>query len=307
MRIIFDDELSAAFSMLDAVAAVERAYRAKVAGELIAPPRHGVQFQPAGDLVFTIGGGAGSLGFAGFRAYARMGGAADMQVVAVWNTASGELEGLVVGNRLARLRMGAIGALAARHMARPDSAIAGVIGTGEQGRCQLEGAAAVLPLRAARVFSRSAENRADYVREMSARLGIPVTAVDDPRQAVEGADIVVTATTSRKPVLEAAWLAPGTHVTMIGPKSVGESELGAEVAGRAGAIATDSMAQTAAYKPPFFLAGRPEMDRLLDLAELVAEDRSARTSRDEITLFSSGGLAGTDVAVAAAALGMGRG
>lgn len=307
MRIIRDDELTATFSMLDAVAAVERAYRAKVAGELIAPPRHGVNFPPAGDLVFTIGGGTGELGFAGFRAYARMGSATDTQIVAVWDTKSGDLAGMLVGNRGARLRMGAIGALAARHMARPESAVAGVIGTGEQGRCQLEGAAAVLPLRAARVFSRSAANREDFAREMSEKLGIPVTAVDDPRRAVEGADLVITATTSRRPVIEAAWLAPGTHVTMIGPKSIGESELGLDVADRAGAIATDSMAQTAAYKPPFFLIGRPEMGRLLDLAELVAEDRSARTSAEEITLFTSGGLAGTDVAVAAAALGMGRG
>ncbi len=306
MRILADAELTAAFSMSDAIAAVERAYRAKAAGELIAPPRHGVQFPPAGDLVFTIGGGS-ALGFAGFRAYARMGGAEDVQIIAVWNTTTGECEGVVIGNRAGRLRMGAIGALAARHMARPDCAVAGIIGTGEQARCQLEGAVAVLPLREARVFSRSAANRDDYVREMSQRLGIRITAVDDPRAAVEGADFVVTATTSRRPVLEAAWLAPGTHVTMIGSKSIGESELGLDVAERAGAIATDSMVQTAAYKPPFFLNGRPEMERLFDLAELVAEDRSARTSREEITLFSSGGLAGTDVAVAAAALGVGRG
>jgi alanine dehydrogenase len=116
--------------------------------------------------------------------------------------------------------------------------------------------------------------------------------------AVRDAAIVIGATDSLQPVIQAAWIAPGTHVTTIGPKSHGQHELDLGVADRAAIIATDSPAQIAAYDPPFFLQGTPHMDRMVSLAAIVAGKSGGRKSAEDITLFCSTGLAGTEVLLA---------
>src|SRR5262245_25165524 len=117
-----------------------------------------------------------------------------------------------------------------------------------------------------------------------------------------GADVVVCATSSDTPVLEAGWLAPGAHVNMLGRKTADRRELGLDVAERAAVIATDSPAQTRAYGAPFFLDGTAHLARMADLADLIAGKATARPSPEAITLFCSTGLAGTEVLVADALL-----
>jgi ornithine cyclodeaminase len=127
---------------------------------------------------------------------------------------------------------------------------------------------------------------------------VPATGVDAPAAAVEGADIVVLATTSRQPVIEAGWVAAGTHVTTLGPKTAGAHECPPELADRAGVILTDSKAQLDASPDPLFLSGTAQQ-RVGELGAAVAGTGQRRQSSDEITLFLSVGLAGTEVAVAA--------
>ncbi|HET6620184.1 MAG TPA: hypothetical protein VFG64_09600 [Dongiaceae bacterium] len=304
VTILTDSDVLALADMGAAIEAVGRAFEARAAGTLVAPARHSVAFRGLGDLTFTIGGVTGSSALAGFRVYDTFdtGDAPHTQIVAVWNANGGALQGIILGERLGDLRTGAIGGLAIRHMARSDAATLGLIGSGAQARTQVAAAAAVRSLRNVRVYSRKAENRRAFADEMGKKLDLDITPVGTAREAVVGADIVICATSSGTPVMEAGWLAPGAHVNMLGRKTRERHELGIDVAERAAVIATDSPAQARAYGAPFFLEGTPHLARMVDLADLIAGKAAGRASPDAVTLFCSVGLAGTEVLVGDALL-----
>lgn len=300
MIILTDADIDLRGDMPIALGAVEAALLAKAAGGLVAPPRHSVGFPGSGKLFFTIGG---DTHVAGFRVYDTFEGPAHTQVTAVWLTETAELLGLVLGDRLGELRTGAIGGIAMREMSRPDATTIGVVGSGQQARTQLLAAAAVRPLTRARIFSRDPVKRGRFAQEMADLVGFAVEPVDTAEDAVKDADIVICATASSTPVLDAAWLKPGAHVNTIGPKTRAGHEIGRDVARLAAVIATDSLAQTRAYADPFFLEG-VEADRMIELADIVGGMSPARNHPTDITLFCSTGLAGTEVLVAAQLLAL---
>jgi len=299
MIVLGDEQLAAMPAMALAIEAVEEALAAKAAGLLIAPPRHAVPFAGAGSLVFTVGGSMGERALAGFRAYETFAGSRQDQVVAVWSIATGRLEGVVVGEQLGVIRTGAIGGIAIRRMSSGSAANVAVIGSGLQARTQLEAASIVRPLRQVRVFSRSSERCHAFAAGMEARLKLRVLPESSAREAVADADIVICATDSRAPVIEAAWLKPGAHVNSVGPKTVDGHELDLDIALKAAMVATDSIEQTTAYDSPFFLSKAAVAVPLADLSALAGNSSVRPVGEDETTLFCSAGLAGTEVFVAA--------
>lgn len=299
MKILTDADLDRQEFMAIAIDAVTESFRLKSRGDFVAPPRHSVPFADKGSLVFTIGGSISNESVAGFRVYDTFHGERHEQLVAVWRTETAELIGIVTGERLGAIRTGAIGGEAIRHMSNPDATRVGVLGSGQQARTQLEAAAAVRRLEHIRVFSRSDERRRAFALEMSERLHVPVEPVASAQMAVEEADIVLCATSSTVPVIEAAWLKPGAHINTVGPKTIAAHEIGLDIATRAGTIATDSLEQMNAYDKPFFLAGSPSESLVCDLAQIACGDIPGRRTSEEITLFCSVGLAGTEVLVAA--------
>ncbi|WP_421759681.1 ornithine cyclodeaminase family protein [Devosia sp.] len=297
--LLTDTDLARLPTMQIAIAAIEEAMAARTAGTMVAPPRHSVPFAPQGGLTFTIGGRSGGDGIAGFRVYDTFGGEVEDQLVAAWSIETKRLLGVYVGRTLGDIRTGAIGGVAVRHLCSADADSVAVIGTGAQARTQLAAVAAVRPLRAIQVFGRNPARLEAFVAEMSAELKQPVTAASSARAAVAEAAIVICATTSSTPVLEAGWLRPGAHINTVGPKSVTGHELGLDVAERAVTIATDSPDQVRAYDPPFFLDGTSMGARMIDLADIVSGKVKPRPQGDEMTLFCSTGLAGTEALVAA--------
>jgi ornithine cyclodeaminase len=187
-------------------------------------------------------------------------------------------------------------------MARPDAAIAAVIGAGSQAATQVAAVAHVRRLSEIRVFSRSAERRAAFAAESSARSGVPTSAAASIEAAVRDADIVILATRSETPLIKAGWLKASAHVNTLGPRNKGASEIGPDVAERAGLIATDSPEQISAFGDRYFLAGTPELARMIDLADIVKGRATGRTEADSVSLFCSVGLAGTEVLLARALL-----
>ena len=298
VTVLNDDDVNALVSMREAVDAVEGALARKGEGAFVTPPRHIVPNRRSA-LVFTIGGDAEE-GVVGFRAYAASRAASEKdQIVAVYNAADGKLRGIVMGSRVGEMRTGALGGVAIKYAAREDAKVLAMIGSGIQARTQLEAAAVVRDLSEVRVFSRTADNREAFATEMSARLDLQVTPVASTEDAITGADIVVVATNSAEPTFDGALIQPGMHVTTIhmGAKS---HELDPSVADRASAIFSDSMEQTRNYQGGFFMPER--LDEMTDLSEHVAREESVRTSPDDITLYCSAGLAGTEVVVADVAL-----
>lgn len=116
--------------------------------------------------------------------------------------------------------------------------------------------------------------------------------MDDARTAVDGAGIVILATDSASPVIDASWLSPGAHVTTVGPKQRGRAEIGPDLPAAAPLLVTDSVDQIDAYDPPNVLAGTPYRGRLVTLGQI----RNGAVPRPPggISVFFSVGLAGTE-------------
>jgi ornithine cyclodeaminase len=162
---------------------------------------------------------------------------------------------LVCGDELGARPTGAIGAVAVDAAARPGAIRLGLVGAGTQAWTQLWAVRAVRPVTSVTVAARRPERAAAFAKRAADELGLTVRAVTDVRDAVRDQDVVIVATYSVTPVFEADWIAPGTHVTTLGPKSVTRHEVPAALAGRADVILTDSPAQLVAYPEPFCSVG----------------------------------------------------
>ncbi|NED13595.1 ornithine cyclodeaminase family protein [Streptomyces sp. SID9124] len=287
-----DDDVRARLDAPTAVRAVRSALLAAHEGGLHAPPRVHADLG-GGELVFTAGHLRTHKLF-GFRAYDTLVGAE--QLVAVWGTEDGRLRAVVHGDELGPRRTGAIGAVAVDAAARPGPIRLGLVGAGTQAWTQLWAIRSVRQLDEVTVASRRPERAEAFARRAGEELGVAVRAVRTVEEAVRGHDVVVVATNSAVPVLDADWVSPGTHVTTLGPKAVSRHEVPAALADRADVLFTDSPAQAAGYGEPHIFPA----DRMSALGAILSGAAPGRTSPEQITLFCSVGLAGTEVAVAAA-------
>lgn len=233
----------------------------------------------------------------GFRSYDTLGHPAGEQLVVLHDARTGAVRAIAVGAELGSRRTGGLGAVAVDALARPDAATLGVIGSGGQAWTQVWATAAVRPLREVTVHSRSAARRESFAARVRAELGVPARAVGSATEAVRDRDVVVLATTSVTPVLSAADLAPGTHVNTVGFKQVHRHEFGTDLLDAADLLVTDSPAQAAAYDPPLLTAVGPYRGRLRDLGAVLAGAVPGRTGADQVSVFCSTGLAGTEVAL----------
>ncbi len=292
MTIVLDDTaVTARLRPASAVAAMRAALLAAHRGELAAPPR-----VHAGILTFTAGRLPGR--WYGYRSYdTHVGG---QQIVAVHSEPSGDLAGIAVGSALGAYRTGALGAAAADAIANRGARTVGVVGAGHQAWTQLWALSAVRPLADVAVYSRAPQHRAALASRVQAELGIRAHAVPSAREAVITRDIVVLATSSASPVLDAKWLSPGTAVTTVGPKQVGRAEFGLDLPARAQLIVTDSLPQLRAYNPPALLAST----LVISVGAVLANEHPGRTSTDAITMYASVGLAGTEPYLLADLLGL---
>lgn len=291
--VLNDGDVDALADMAELVRICDAAVVSASLNEMSAPARHAVEIGP-GRLVFTIGGNDSAVGF---RAYETFPNSRQDQVVAVWHPTSGGLAGVVIGELLGALRTGALGAVGVDRLAAPEAGVCAVIGTGLQARTQLMACAAVRSLSCVRVFSRDDGRRREFAREMTARIGVEVDAASSASEAVTGADIVLLATSSGVPVVALEDLGPDVHLSTLGPKYLGYSELGAGVVESAATIATDSPQQIRSQGAEHFLHRSESWSRISHLGTI--ESRPAGTGR---TVFLSAGLAGTEVLIADALL-----
>jgi ornithine cyclodeaminase len=214
----------------------------------------------------------------------------------------GRLIAILDASTITALRTAAVTAVATRALSRPESRTLALLGAGVQAGTHLESISLVRPIDEVRVWSRSGE-RAHRFAERSAATGANVVVCGSARDAVDGADIVCTVTSSREPVLHGAWLAPGTHVNAVGASLPTSRELDSA------AVATARLyvdrRESTLNEGGDFLVPRSEGligdDHIVgEIGELLLDPPrlTGRRSPDEITLFKSLGLAIEDVASA---------
>lgn len=192
-------------------------------------------------------------------------------------------------NHLGQIRTGAASGYATEVLAAPEASTLAIIGTGFQARTQLAAMREVRRFKDIRVWSRNPTNRYSFSVETETR------AVDTAEEAVRGADVVVTATWSQHPVIETAWIRPGTHINAMGSNQAQRRELPSDLIARADLIAVDSMEVAKIESGDLLLAPVDWADpRIVDLAMV-----EHRPPGDPVTIFKSNGLGVEDVAAAA--------
>ncbi len=219
----------------------------------------------------------------------------------LYDSETGDLLALIQGSRCSQLRTGAVSAVATRYMARQDAATVGIIGTGFQGRTQLQGVCAVRDIRSVKAYDRVAESCQTFATDMSQSLGVEVTAVESAQECVQGSDIVITMTTTREPILLGEWLEPGMHINAAGSNHWIRREVDDDVIKRADVIVVDSVpdAQVEAGDLLYPIErGIIRWDQVHELAAVVAGRVPGRTSDEAVTLFESQGIAISDIAAA---------
>jgi ornithine cyclodeaminase/alanine dehydrogenase-like protein (mu-crystallin family) len=192
-------------------------------------------------------------------------------------------------NYLGQIRTGAASGYATDLLAAPDATTLAVIGSGFQALSQIEAIRCVRNLTDVRVWSRSKENREAFADANQCR------AVDSAEEAVRGAEIVVTSTPSKDPVIDDSWIMRGVHVNAMGSNREQRRELPSRLIHRADLVAVDSIEVAKIEAGDLILAPVDWNDRrIVDLAKI--EQRPAGAP---ITVFKSCGLGVEDVAAAA--------
>jgi ornithine cyclodeaminase len=301
--VLSEHQVETLLTMEECIGVMEDALRALARGEVHNPLRNAIR-------------GEGALGILGLMPAWR-GGAApyyalkeicvfpgnparglDSHVGAVILHSSDTGEPLLFANASAitAIRTAAVSAVATKLLARPEAAVLAILGAGVQAKSHLQAIPLVRNIKEVRVFSRT--------RAKAAGLGTVVDSiVDSVEEAVRGADIVVTATSAREPIVKREWISAGTHINAVGASIAAARELDSALVA-ASSLFVDRRESTVNEGGDYLLAVRegaiagPEHIRA-ELGELLLGTAAGRTSADEITLFKSLGLAIEDLASAA--------
>jgi ornithine cyclodeaminase len=218
--------------------------------------------------------------------------------VMLFSRETGELLALMNASEITAIRTAAISAVATRLLAREDAQQLAIIGAGVQARTHLIALAAVRTIKHVRVTARNLEHAQQLASELQPSLSFPIEPVDTNEEAVRGADLIVTATSSLEPVIKKEWISPGAHVNAIGTHSPNSREIDSATMAAA-RIFVDRRESALNESGDYLLAAKegfvtPE-SILAEIGELLIGTKTGRTSSTEITLFKSLGLAIEDV------------
>ncbi len=224
------------------------------------------------------------------------------ETVILYSVETGEPLILFQDCSINELRTGAAGGVGAKHLASPDARRVAVIGSEKHAFTQLQAVCAVRPIDAVTVFSPTPAHRLRFAGRARTDLDLDATAADSAEAALEGSDIVITATNAQSPVFEGRSLRPGMHVTSIanGDKTRVREELDRDAMTRAARVCITSKATVQANESDVFRAvrdGALTWDGVCELGDVILGNVPGRTAPEEITLFKLQGLGIMDLAV----------
>jgi alanine dehydrogenase len=303
---INEAEVRSVLTMGMALGAVEDSLHKQARGEVVVQPRRRFELPKGFYHYMAAADYAG--GFVAEKQYTYVAGKIRFLVL-LYEMATGDLVAQIEADYMGQLRTGAASGVATKFMARRDARIAAIIGTGGQARTQLEAVAGVRKLEVARAYGRDVTRRDKFCSDMAERLGIPVQAAASAAQAIEGADIVCTATTASQPVVTGSDIAAGMHINAIGVNHAHKQELDEAAVARTDLIAVDSLEQSRQEAGDLIMAfGQDESKwaSVKKLADIVDAKIPGRSNDTAVTLFKSNGIASWDLAVAVRVLALAR-
>jgi len=314
--VLREDDVRALLTMPEAIRVLEGMFQRQGMGEIRNQPRVRVTLPEGRGVTHTlpayVPGQAGDPsaegpGFVGLKSYTVAGGRARF-VVLLSSAEDGRLLAIIEADLLGQMRTGAASGVATRFMARADARVVALLGAGGQARTQALAMVAARPLQTLLVYSRDAERRKWFCREIEQATGVEARPAASAEEATRAADIVVTATTAKDPVIRSEWLRPGAHVNAMGSNWGHRREVDTETVIRSALVAVDDLAQAKIEAGDLLIPqqeGRYSLDeaasagRLVELGQIVAGRTPGRPDPAAITLFKSLGIGAEDVATAA--------
>jgi ornithine cyclodeaminase len=300
---------------LAAIDIVEQAFRALAGGKVIMPPILSMDIPDAhGEVDVKTAYIPGFDGFAikvspGFFDNPKIGLPSLNGLMILFSAKTGLVDALLLDNGyLTDVRTAAAGAVAARHLAPREVRMAGVLGTGVQARLQIEAAHLVRPFSSVLVWGRDAEKAAVCARDIASATGVDARPINDPAALVRDSQLVITTTPAREPVLKAAWLHPGLHITAMGSDQAGKNEI--EPAGIAAAtlLVCDRVSQSERVGELRSARAAGHLTGIIppELGEVIAGTKPGRRSEEDITICDLTGTGAQDTAIATYALAAAR-
>jgi ornithine cyclodeaminase/alanine dehydrogenase-like protein (mu-crystallin family) len=200
------------------------------------------------------------------------------------------------------IRTGAASAVATDALARKDAHVLAMLGNGKQAVSHIDAIMNVRPLSEIFVWGRTADMAKRFAQEMHAKTGLPVHAAQTARDAVANADIVCTVTTAAEPILQGAWIKPGTHVNVVGSSGPGPVEIDNDLVVKS-RFFVDHREHVLVHGAEFLRAKEAELINdahiLAEIGEVLSGMKPGRQSDTEITLYKSLGHAVQDIAATA--------
>lgn len=303
MRLLTSQNLVSRFTMADIVPMVERAYREEGFNRVVTSPRDQLRSKDTHTFFNTLPALMPGLGIVGVNTYT--GGNKSLplvqKVILLFSTEDGQLLSVLEADWISWMRTGATSGVATKYLAQKDVRCAGIFGTGKQARSQLMAVAAVRSIEQAMVYSPTPSRREQYAADMSKRLGLAVRAVDTPEAILAEADVICTATTSRTPVFDGERVRQGALVNAIGQHYPDRREVDSALVARSRIVVDDkkrALQEDGELLIPLQAGEINETQIEATLGEVVAGLEPGRMG-NEITLFTSGGIASEVLAVAA--------
>jgi len=298
-----------------AVDVVEQAFRALAGGKVIMPPILSMDIPDAhGEVDVKTAYIPGFDGFAikvspGFFDNPKIGLPSLNGLMILFSAKTGLVDALLLDNGyLTDVRTAAAGAVAARHLAPREVRVAGVLGTGVQARLQIEAAHLVRPFSKVLVWGRDTDKAKACARDIAAAIKVEASAISDPAALVRESQLVVTTTPAREPILEAAWLHPGLHITAMGSDQAGKNEIEPAVIGAATLFVCDRVSQSEKVGELRSARAAGYLSNVVppELGDVIAAAKSGRRSEQDITICDLTGTGAQDTAIATYALGAAR-
>jgi alanine dehydrogenase len=288
-------------SIGEALKAVEHSFKLKTEGRAIMPPKLYLNLpEYQGDfraMPAYIDGSAGVKWVSVYPNNWRQNLPSVMAIIILCDANTGYPLAVMDGTYITKIRTGAAGGVAVKYLARRDSSVIGLIGAGVQARTQLLAISEVLPkIEQVKIFDQQRDASVTYANEMGTELDINIRPVETIEEALE-ADIVVTTTPSREPVVKKQHIAPGTHINAIGADAKGKQELESDLLKEA-KIVVDNIEQAShsgEINVPLSQGVIKVEDIYGTLGEVVANMKKGRENDQEITIFDSTGLAIEDI------------
>jgi len=309
LLILSHSEVEQLLPMSECISVMEEAFSALARGEADQPLR--TIFKPAGVkgvMAMMPAFRAGDSPVFGLKAICVFPGNAAISIdahqggVMLFDGKTGVPTALVNASAITAIRTAAVSGLATSLLAAEDASELAIIGAGVQARTHLSAVACVRPIKRVRIASGHFDSAQKFAKEMQPQFPFPVEPVETAEAAVRGADLIVTATTARTPVVQRDWISPGAHINAIGTFSPNAREIDTATMAAA-TLFCDARESVLNEAGDYLLAAKegaigPEHIRA-ELGEVMIKTHPGRTSRDEITLFKSLGLAIEDLAAAA--------